>query len=203
MSKIFLIVILVSVNSLFSIDPSNLCYLTGNSECKRNYNYKCFKDLCSLNRTTCDLYSKYRMTFFYRSLDPLEKFQKKIKRCGLNEAEKKIDLNNYCLNRHDCLETKKLIVNDITLKYERKQVDCKCQAEFKYQCDSDYCSKDLASCKMIQKLDPQRNKIKDCGNSKSYRLIQRKGSSKIKHRFGKKPILHHSNFTLAINFLGI
>jgi hypothetical protein len=108
----------------------------------------------------------------------LIQFHKEIKRCGFNN-ETKIDLNNYCLNRHDCLETKKTIVNDITLRYERKQVDCKCQGDFKHQCNRDYCAKDLASCdQMAQKLDHQKNKIMDCGNRKSYTEIQRKGRSK-------------------------
>lgn len=70
-------------------------------------------------------------------------------------------------------------MNDITLRYKRKKVDCKCQGDFKQQCNSDYYVKDLASCgQMAQKLDNQKNKIKDCRNRKSYTEIQRKGWSK-------------------------
>ena len=165
MSKLIILTItVIIIESVLSTDPTDLCLTTKDVECKGSHNYQCSKDLCSLNEETCMLYNRYRRSFVFRSLKRLIQFKKEIKECEMNETI--IDLNNYCLNRHDCLETKKLIVNDITLRFERKQVDCKCQGDFKHQCNNDYCAKDLDSCKMIQKLD-QRNKIKDCGKRKS------------------------------------
>ena len=163
-------IVIISLRSVLSLDSKNLCYLIKDLECKGNNSYHCSKSICSLNKETCNKYNRQRRSFLFRSLVPLIEFYKEIKQCDTNETI--IDLNKYCLNRHDCLESNQLVVYGITIKNEIKKVDCKCQGDFKYKCNENYCTNDLDSCKMIYRLE--QNKVKDCTNRKIYTVIQKK-----------------------------
>ena len=91
----------------------DLCYSNRDSACKGNYSFYCTTDICSLNIEKCNKYKIHRKSYIFRDFYPLIKFYKEIKRCDLNET---IDLNKFCLNRHDCLQSNKLIINEITIK---------------------------------------------------------------------------------------
>ena len=104
---------------------------------------------------------------------PLIQFQKEIKQC--NEITDQIDLNKYCLNRHDCLESNQLVVYGITIKNEIKKVDCKCKGDFKYECNRNYCTNNLDSCEIINHKLLDQIKVKDCDNRKIHTVIKRKG----------------------------
>ena len=176
MSKLIIIltILIGSIGLVFNLNSTDLCYSTKDLVCKRSFSYKCSKDLCSLNKKTCDEYNRKKRSFIFRSFLPLIQFQKEIKQC--NETTDQIDLNKYCLNRHDCLVTNKLVVYGITLKNEIKQVDCICHGSFKFQCNRNYCTNDFDSCEMIQKLD--KIPVKDCANRKIQTVIKRKGRRK-------------------------
>jgi len=101
-----------------------------------------------------------------------------LKACDLIESEI-IDLNSkFCLNRHDCLETSKLVIYGITVKNEIKQVDCKCKGDMKYECNRNYCTNNLDSCEIINHKLLNQIKVKDCDNTKIHTVIIRKGRSK-------------------------
>jgi len=172
LNLIITIVIIIKIDSILSLNSADLCYSIKDSDCKRNYSYNCGKSMCSLNKETCKQYKRHKRSFIFRSLKPLIQFHKEIKKCDFNET---IDLDNnnnkYCLNRHDCLEANILVVYGIVLKNELKKIDCKCKINFKYECNRDYCTNDLDSCKMIQKLE--KNNIKNCDNKKTYSVIHR------------------------------
>jgi hypothetical protein len=176
---ILLVIIIGLIGPVFSLNSTDLCYSTKYSACKGNHSYQCAIDVCSLNKEACDNYNKHKRSYTFRSLHPLIKFQKEIKLCEFIKSESGVDLNKYCLNRNDCFETNKLVVYGITVKNEVKQVDCKCQGEFKYQCNRNYCANDSDSCEFIHKLN-QINKVKDCNNKKIHTVIHRKGLSKYR-----------------------
>jgi hypothetical protein len=173
---IFIIIFtIISLRSVISFNSTDFCYSIKNSKCnKLNYTYHCAKNMCSLNAEKCNKYNRHRRSFVFRSLIPLIEFNKEIKRCDDYLNENTIDLNKYCLNRRDCLESNQLVVYGITIKNEIKKVDCRCQGDFKYQCNENYCTNDLDSCKMVQKLEKNNIKIKDCSNRKMFKVIQNK-----------------------------
>ncbi len=173
-----LVITFTIIGSVFSLNSVDLCYSNKDySECRENYGYQCGKDMCSLNKEICNKYNRYSHSFAFRSFMPLIQFHKEIKRCDyyyyLNETISDLNNKNYCLNRNDCLESYKLIANGITFRNELKKIDCKCDSDFKYKCNRNYCAKDVDSCKMIQKLK-NIMKIKNCKNRKLRSVIQYK-----------------------------
>ena len=162
--NIFLIIL--SIESILSLYSTDLCYSTSESVCNNiNHNYYCSKNVCSLNKETCNNYSNRVRSFFnFHSFHLLIKLKKEIKHCSSYES---LDLNKYCLNSHDCIQTKKLIIFGLELKYRIKNGDCECPDYFKQKCDRKYCGIDFNSCKMIQNL-PENIKIKDCHDRKMY-----------------------------------
>lgn len=168
------------IRSVLSLNSANLCYSIKDSECKGNFSYQCGKDMCSLNKEICNKYKRYSHSFAFRSFIPLIQFHKEIKRCDYYLNETRIDFNKYyCLNRNDCLESNKLIINGITFKNELKKIDCKCHSDFEYKCNRNYCAKDFDSCKMIQIL--KNIKIKNCKNRKLRSVIQYKVAAGSKY----------------------
>ena len=169
---------IASIGPVFNLNSTDLCYSQKDSTCRGNYSYQCAKDLCSFNKESCERYNQHKRSFIFRSLFPLIQFQKNIKICELIESEI-IDLNNkFCLNRHDCLETSKLVVYGVTVKNEIKKVDCKCKGDFKYECNRNYCTNNLDSCQIINHKLLDQIKVKDCNNRKIHTVIKRKGRSK-------------------------
>ncbi len=171
-------ILIASIGLVFNLNSTDLCYSQKDSLCRGNHSYQCGKHFCSFDKETCESYNKHKRSFVFRSLFPLIQFQKEIKACDLIESEI-IDLNSkFCLNRHDCLETSKLVIYGITVKNEIKQVDCKCKGDMKYECNRNYCTNNLDSCEIINHKLLNQIKVKDCDNTKIHTVIIRKGRSK-------------------------
>ena len=79
-----------------------------------------------------------------------------------------------CSNSQDCILKRKLVFQERTISIEIKKVSCRCQTDFKYQCNGKkYCANDLDSCEIIKKLDLNKLEIKDCENRNNFTEEQR------------------------------
>ena len=157
------------------IKPNDFCQKNElmNEKCFGKYKIQCeTKSICTNNKKYCEIFDLKSNLSNKKVIGNKEKYLRIVNYHRKTIPKCKDYTNKYCLNRHDCLESNQLVVFGITIKNEIKKVDCKCQGDFKYKCNENYCTNDLDSCKMIYRLE--QNKVKDCTNRKIYTVIQKK-----------------------------
>jgi hypothetical protein len=194
----FLLLLVILTNLLSSSNKVNSTSLNTIDFCKHDTNkvlLPCInkhkiacetKSICSIDTKQCELFdtlsklvdNKNRMkkvkvfdthiqfrhkSFEKRSKQEFHKFKENIPIC-------EIDLNKVCQNSGHCFETSKLIFDEKTINIQKKRVACKCQNDYEYNCNSNYCSNDLISCELINKLNTTNFNIQQCNNSHNYTL---------------------------------
>jgi hypothetical protein len=149
--KIFILAVtLSSIEKIFNLNTDDMC---SSFVCGGKHNYKCTKDMCSLNEKTCDDYGKFqRLNSFY----VLRSFKIFLKLC----ETKKLTLNDYCVKNSFCLKQRSLGFISPKLK-----IDCKCEGKHSYKC-GDFCTLDRMFCDLLnlkilykQKLNKIETKI--------------------------------------------
>jgi hypothetical protein len=173
--------IFLSIELIVCLDSEDICYTTPDLVCRENYGYQCGKYICTLNAELCDDYDKLKIkSLIFGSLQYLINFQKKVKSCSLYKLKRQnIDLNQYCLNSRNCFENRILNIYNRTISNKMKRVDCKCQGEYRHQCNRNYCGYDSISCEIMNKLKLNTNEIKDCNNEKIYSIVDVIGYSRF------------------------
>ncbi len=88
-----------SIQLVFSLNSAEICI--NSSPCEEIHNFQCIKDICSVNKKTCDDYLVFKSIlsqYFFKSL--LVNFESNIQTCDSFKLTK----NDYCLNNSNCLK---------------------------------------------------------------------------------------------------
>jgi len=160
--------------------------------CMGKYKYQCDTlSMCAISTKLCEKYDLISNVFDKTSMKKLkfiikntELMQNKVQKKSKQEFKKfknsipkcqMLDLlTKLCSNSQDCILKRKLVFQERTISIEIKKVSCKCQNDFKYQCNGKkYCANDLDSCEIIRKLDLNKLEIKDCENRNNFTEEQR------------------------------
>jgi hypothetical protein len=144
LNKILIITLIVSINSILSLKSIDLCYSI-DSICKGNYNYKCTKDICSLNKNTCySYYSNFIGYQEFRSLKYVTLIHKNIKAC-----EYKLNLQDYCLKMTKCSKSNPIVWSPFNYYSQLIVTNCKCEGMHSFECGR-FCTLSKKYCDLIQ-----------------------------------------------------
>jgi hypothetical protein len=128
-----------SIQLVFSLNSAEICI--NSSPCEEIHNFQCIKDICSVNKKTCDDYLVFKSIlsqYFFKSL--LVNFESNIQTCDSFKLTK----NDYCLNNSNCLKKINFQWHFGFRTIKLKQ-ECKCEGKNSFKC-GDYCTSDKLHC---------------------------------------------------------
>lgn len=169
---ILLFIFLIIKLAICSINSNDFCRYNLNEEmpCMNKHRFKCeTKSICASNPIQCELFDYLSYKMNKSNSKEFQLFKKNMPLC-------KIDLDQFCLSSTDCFETRKLLYNGRVIRKLINKVDCKCQGKFGHKCKN-YCGNNSNTCKIIQKLNLTKYKVKKCSNRSNYTLVQRMGAN--------------------------
>ena len=183
---IFFIIHITGIASL-TLQSSKLCSKIGqriiSDECMGYLKYKCDDDYCSLDKETCDKFSKVRaitrsipriLNYYEKKTAGYKQFIKTIKKCPMSEE---FNLNE--LSKNVCLREKNCIVEDKIYRKKMRQslaipCLCPCIKKQSIDCDPMVCvtsQKDCLAYKFMKKQN-QTVTYSSCQNGNKKFLIE-------------------------------
>ncbi len=167
---ILLFIFLIIKLAICSINSNDFCRKNEEMPCMNKHRFKCeTKSICASNPIQCELFDYLSYKMNKSNSKEFQLFKKNMPLC-------KIDLDQFCLSSTDCFETRKLLYNGRVIRKLINKVDCKCQGKFGHKCKN-YCGNNSNTCKIIQKLNLTKYKVKKCNNRSNYTLVQRMGAN--------------------------
>ena len=153
-NKIVILTIIISIKLILSINSMDLCYSI-DSVCKGKHNYKCTKDICTLDQKKCN---RYINTFIeskgFRSLNHLALYPQNVKTC-----EYKLNDNDFCLKKIKCFQIRRIwnpFGSNQFHKIINQTEDCKCGGLHPYECGRK-CTLNEKYCNLIKTQNETNN----------------------------------------------
>lgn len=123
-------------------------------ECQKEFNQSCGLNYCSSSEQSCENFNNLRAKILARNkhfsgggIRDYKNFIINAKKCSF--IDEKLTTNDVCIRNKICVQKNSITYPTGVVKFYRK-VDCKCNDEHSYICQTDYCSKNENKCEQFK-----------------------------------------------------